>query len=93
MAKARNTDQGRHFAGVDPAPGSKKVFSSGDSGGKIFNPVQKPKSNITSQNVPVTGGAQPGNSYPGMNVAAAGTSPTVGKTDKRVAGIQKFYGK
>jgi len=41
----KSMEQGRHFKGANPAPGAKKVFTSGDSGGKIFNPVQKPKSN------------------------------------------------
>ena len=81
---ARNTDVGRHFKGANPAPGAKQIFSSGDSGGKIFNPVQKPKSNsLAAASTPPF--------VP--NPTAAGTSPTVARTNKKVAGIQKFYGK
>jgi hypothetical protein len=66
-----------------------------DSGGNIFNPVQKPISNITpTANIPLGGGTQPGSGYPGMNVSAAGTMGAgQGKTNRKVAGFQKFYGK
>jgi len=80
--KTRNTDVGRHAAGTNPAPGAKQVFTSGDSGGKIFNPVQKPQSGLKRSTPPFV-----------PNPTAAGTSPTVARTNYKVAGIQKFYGK
>lgn len=81
---ARNTDVGRHFKGANPAPGAKQVFSSGDSGGKIMNPVQKPKSGTLAA----------GSTPPFVpSTQAAGTSNTVARTNKKVAGLQKFYGK
>ena len=87
--------QGPPTRGIKPA--NSRQNQAKDSGGKIFNPVQKPKSNITGQNMAVTGG-QPPAGYPGMNVQAVGHPQGInglgaGKTDKRVAGIQKFYGK
>ena len=80
----RNTNVGRHAAGTNPAPGAKQVFRSGDSGGKIMNPVQKPKSNsLAAASTPPF--------VP--NTAPTGTSSSVGRTNKKVAGVQKFYGK
>ena len=80
----KTMESGRHAKGANPAPGAKKVFSSGDSGGKIMNPVQKPKSNsLAAASTPPF--------VP--NTSAAGTSGSVARTNKKVAGIQKFYGK
>lgn len=76
------TEAGRHSKSGPFAPGAKKVFASGDSGGKIFNPVQKPQSGLKRSTPPFV-----------PSTAAVSTGSNVARTNKKVAGIQKFYGK
>jgi len=94
---ARNPNVGRRFMNA-PTSTVHKPVGSGDSGGKIFNPVQKPKSNVVNANVPVAGpsAGRMQEGYPGMNVAAVNTpvnAPGGGKVTKKVAGVAKFYGR
>lgn len=102
----RDPKKGRSFigapiakSGVSPTSlGTTRQNQTRDSGGNIFNPDQKPKSNLVNANVPVTGSGAGGmqEGYPGMNVAAVNTpvnAPGGGKVTKKVAGIAKFYGR
>ena len=107
MKQARNPNAGRKTMGTAVAKsgvaprslGTSAMNQTRDSGGNIYNPDQKIKSNTpaAAKNGPVAGNAgrvQPG--YPGVNAAAAGTpinDPGGGKVTKKVAGMAKFYGR
>jgi len=85
----RNPNVGRHAMG---SPIAKSGFTppkqgAKDSGGKIFNPDQKPKSGSLA-----AASAAPAvpNTAPVANPLGA---PGSGVTNKKVAGIAKFYGK
>jgi hypothetical protein len=107
MKQARNPNAGRKTMGTAVAKsgvaprslGTSAMKQTRDSGGNIFNPVQKPKSNIlaAAKKVPVAGNAgRVQSGYPGVNAAATGTpieAPGGGKVTKKVAGCPKFYGR
>lgn len=91
MAGARNPNVGRRAMGT-PLSTVHKPVGSGDSGGKIFNPVQKPKSNspAAASAAPTTGMIPNTQAVGHMGgIGPAGS----GKVNKKVAGIQKFYGR
>jgi len=67
-------------------PAMAPTASGRDSGGGIFNPVQKPKSGISSKVAPKLNSPAPVG-HPSLS------SPGAGKTTKKVAGYPRFYGK
>ena len=104
----RQPNVGRSFqnaptakSGTSPnSLGSSAMNQNSDSGGGTVQPVGKPIAglNAGATQIPVTGtGGKVRSSYPGHNVAAVGhpsvSSPGAGLTNKKVAGIAKFYGK
>lgn len=101
----RDPNQGRRAMGSPFAKNTHKPNSLGttrmeqspDSGGNVFNPVQKPISNLQNTPIPVTG-QQPTAAYPGMNTGAVGNSSLgnigAGRVTKKVAVAKpSFYGK
>ena len=89
MAKKLNSvmNSGRHAQNA-PTSTVHRPVGSGDSGGKIGNFEPKFKSNLVNSSAPITG-MIPNTAAAGNPIGASGS----GKTDKKVAGIQKFYGR